>query len=133
MWFGKDGIGMRVFICKGCGKIVELLKASKCPTKCCGEPMEELIPGAVDAALEKHVPAVSLDGSLVTVKVGSAAHPMLEEHFIGWIWLETDQGVYRKEKKAGDEPEAVFAPAPGEKAVAAYEYCNLHGLWKTEL
>ncbi len=24
------------------------------------------------------------------------------------------------------------ALAPGEEVVAAYEYCNLHGLWKAE-
>ena len=124
---------MKVFICKGCGKIVELLKASKCPTKCCGEPMEELIPGAVDGALEKHVPVVEAADGLVTVKVGSVSHPMLEEHFINWIWLETDQGVYRKALQPGAAPEAVFALAPGEKAVAAWEYCNLHGLWKAEI
>ena len=124
---------MKIFICKGCGKIVELLKASRCPTKCCGEPMEELIPGAVDGALEKHVPAAEISDNLVTVMVGSVAHPMMEEHFINWIWLETDQGVYRKELKPGDEPKAVFALAPSEKAVAVYEYCNLHGLWKADL
>jgi len=33
----------------------------------------------------------------------------------------------------GEAPEAVFALAEGQKAVAVYEYCNLHGLWKAEL
>ena len=30
-------------------------------------------------------------------------------------------------------PEAVFKLVEGEKALAAYEYCNLHGLWKAEV
>ena len=34
--------------------------------------------------------------------------------------------------KPGEKPEAVFALCEGEKAVAAYEYRNLHGLWKAE-
>ena len=94
--------------------------------------MEELLPGITDGAHEKHVPVIEINGRDVTVSVGSAAHPMMEEHFIMWIALETKQGAQRKPLNPGDEPKASFALAPGDEVVAAYEYCNLHGLWKAE-
>ena len=97
---------------------------------CCGQKMTELVPGTVDAAQEKHVPVVEVKGNVVHVKVGAVAHPMLEEHSIQWIALETSQGSQIKYLKPGEQPEAVFALAEGEQVVAAYEYCNLHGLWK---
>lgn len=124
---------MKFYICKGCGKIVGMVRPSKCPTKCCGEPMEEMIPNTTDGAVEKHVPEVEINGRDVTVRVGSAAHPMLEEHYIMWVALETKQGAQRKELQPGQEPCVSFALTAGDEAVAAYEYCNLHGLWKKEL
>ena len=124
---------MKYLICKGCGKIVQELKGSACPTKCCGEPMEELVPNTTDGAHEKHVPAVEINGSTVTVTVGSVEHPMMEAHYIMWIALETKCGEQRVALTPGAKPQAVFALAEGDEAVAAYEYCNLHGLWKKEL
>ena len=87
----------------------------------------ELIPNTVDAAYEKHVPVIEHSGDHVIVKVGSVAHPMLDVHWIQWIVLETATGYQKKELKPGDAPEASFAVT--EPVVAAYEYCNLHGLW----
>ena len=124
---------MKFFICKGCGKIIGMIRPSKCPTKCCGEPMEEMIPNTTDAAQEKHVPVIDVNGRDVTVTVGSTAHPMLDEHHIMWIALETKQGAQRKELLPGKEPCAAFALAQDDEVVAAYEYCNLHGLWKKEV
>ena len=97
---------------------------------CCGDPMTELVPGSVDASKEKHVPVIAADGNTVTVSVGAVAHPMLDEHYIQWIYLQTEQGGQRKCLTPGMEPKAVFALVSGDKAVAAYAYCNLHGLWK---
>jgi superoxide reductase len=95
--------------------------------------MKELTPNTTDAAVEKHVPVVRVEGNTVTVTVGEAEHPMLEAHYIPFIILETNQGYQKKELKPGEKPEAVFALAPEEKPLAAYEYCNLHGLWKKEI
>ena len=100
---------------------------------CCGAPMDELKANTEDAAQEKHVPAVTVEGNIVTVVVGEAAHPMIEEHYIQWIALETKQGAQRKPLCPGQEPKAVFALADGDEAVAAYAYCNLHGLWKKDI
>jgi superoxide reductase len=124
---------MKFYVCKHCGKIIVMLKETAVPTICCGEPMSELVPGTTDAAVEKHVPVISQAGNKVTVTVGSVAHPMAAEHFIQWILLATDKGNQRKLLKPGDEPKAEFMLLDGEKAVAAYEYCNLHGLWKGEV
>lgn len=124
---------IRFFICKHCGNIITMVHDAKVPVVCCGEKMSELVPGSTDAATEKHVPVVEVNGNEVKVKVGSVAHPMEEKHFIQWIYLQTKEGVQSKCLKPHENPEAVFALTAGDKAVAAYEYCNLHGLWKKEL
>ena len=121
---------MKFYHCSHCKNIITYVDNKGVPVMCCGEKMQELVPGTVDAALEKHVPVVEKDGNKVTVKVGSVTHPMLEEHHIAFIAIETKQGSQIKYLKAGEAPEAVFAIADGDEFVAAYEYCNLHGLWK---
>ena len=124
---------VRFFVCKHCKNIITMVEDKGVPVVCCGEKMTELVPNTTDAAGEKHVPVVSVEGSKVTVKVGEVTHPMLEEHHIAWVVLETDKGSQMKYLPHTGEPEAAFVLAEGEKAVAAYEYCNLHGLWKKEL
>ena len=124
---------MKFLKCEGCGKIVELIVPSACPTKCCGEAMVELVPNTTDGAHEKHVPVVTRQGNLVHVAVGSVEHPMMEKHWITLIAVETDKGVQHKELTPSDAPKADFALCEGEQLKAVYEYCNLHGLWKAEL
>lgn len=120
---------MKFYYCKHCGNIIVYANYSGVDVVCCGDKMEELVPGATDAAVEKHVPVIAVDGNTVTVKVGSVAHPMTEEHYIQWIVLETNTGHQQKILKPNAAPEAQFALLDGEKVVAAYAYCNLHGLW----
>ena len=124
---------MKFYFCKHCGNIVTYLRDAGVPVVCCGEPMGELVPGTTDAAQEKHVPKVKVEGDKVMVDVGEVEHPMQSEHFIQWIILETDQGYQKKDLKPETAPKAVFVLGPGEKPVAAYGYCNLHGLWKKEI
>ena len=100
---------MRFYICEHCGNIVTFVKSSGVPVMCCGQKMTELVPGTTDAAVE---------------------HPMIPEHFIEWIALETREGVQIKHLTPGSKPQAVFALAQGDSVVSAYAYCNLHGLWK---
>lgn len=92
-----------------------------------GSEGEEIIPNTTDGAYEKHVPVIEHNGDSVVVKVGSVVHPMLEAHYIEWIILETATGYQKKDLKHGEAPEASFAVT--EPVIAAYEYCNLHGLW----
>ena len=86
----------------------DLSEGRRVPVVCCGEEMQELRPGTVDASVEKHVPLVEKDGSRVTVSVGAAEHPMIPEHFIQWILLETSEGIQRNRWPPGREPRAVF-------------------------
>lgn len=120
-------------VCKHCGNVIEVLVDKGVPIMCCGEEMHHMKPGTTDGAAEKHVPVCKVEGNTITVQVGEVAHPMLEEHHIGWIWLATDKGGMRKCLAAGDEPKAVFTLAAGEKAIAVYEWCNLHGVWKANV
>lgn len=123
---------MQFFRCKHCGNIVMYVENSGVPIVCCGEQMREMPVNVTEAAVEKHIPVIIIQGSTVIVKVGSVAHPMLPEHHISWIFLETKEGIQKKELTEG-VPEAIFAISEGDKVVAAYEYCNLHGLWKAEV
>lgn len=121
---------MKFYVCEHCGNIVTFVKNSGVPVVCCGEEMLELRPGTVDASVEKHVPQIESDGETVTVCVGAVEHPMIPEHFIEWIVLETSEGYQLKQLSPGQKPRAEFRLPPHDKAVAAYEFCNLHGLWK---
>lgn len=125
--------GISFFICKHCGNLVGMIHNSGAPLTCCGEHMTELVPGSVDASQEKHVPVVEVNGDTVTVKVGAVAHPMTEEHYIQWVYLHSEKGGQRRCLAPGEEPKAVFKLVEGDKPVTVFEYCNLHGLWKTDL
>ena len=121
---------MKFYRCDHCGNIVTFLHAAGVPVMCCGQKMTELVPGTTDAALEKHVPAVEVKGGKVYVQVGAVEHPMLPEHYIQWIALETNLGSQIRYLQPGQAPKAEFLLVEGEELVAVYEYCNLHGLWK---
>ena len=120
----------KFYICKHCGNMIAFVKESGVPVICCGEKMTEVVPGTTDAAVEKHVPVVTVENNVAVVSVGSVAHPMLPEHYIEWISIQTNYGNQRKVLTPGSEPKACFALLPGEEIEAAYAYCNLHSLWK---
>jgi len=120
---------LQVYKCEKCGNIVEVLHEGAGDLVCCGEAMKLYQENTVDAAKEKHVPVIEKSGGTITVKVGSVAHPMVEEHYIEWIELVAGGKAYRQFLKPGDAPEAVFKVDAAE--VSARAYCNLHGLWRS--
>ena len=125
----------KFYICRRCGNLVGMVHDSGVPMICCGEKMEltqPWVPNTVEASGEKHLPVAVMDGNVLRVHVGSVDHPMLPEHFIEWVYVQTDQGGQRKALKPGDAPEVSFCLGD-DKAAAVYAYCNLHGLWMTEL
>ena len=121
---------MKFYKCSACGTIVAAVEENCGPVHCCGKAMEVLEPNTVDAAVEKHVPVVSVSGNVVTVTVSSVEHPMTEAHLIQWVALQTKGGNQRKALKPGDEPKVCFAICEGDEVEAVYAYCNLHSLWK---
>ena len=122
----------KFYICRHCGNLIGMLHNAGVPVQCCGEKMEALVPNTVEASAEKHLPVVCLDGSTLAVNVGSVDHPMQPEHYIEWVYVQTENGGQRRAFKPGDAPRATFCLGE-DKAVAVYAYCNLHGLWMTEL
>jgi len=122
----------KFYICKHCGNIIGLLTSEGAPMSCCGEKMAELAPNTVDASAEKHLPAAELEAGLLTVKIGSAPHPMEVEHAIKFVYVKTERGGQRKNLKIGEKPELIFS-LYDDIPEAVYAYCNRHGLWKTEL
>ena len=122
----------RFFICKRCGNLVGLINDEGAPLVCCGEPMTELTPNTAEAAQEKHLPDVTVNGDCLSVQVGSVPHPMTAEHQIAFVYVETERGGQRKALMPGEEPKLTFSFSE-DKPVAVYAYCNLHGLWKTDI
>ncbi len=121
---------MDFYVCEHCGNIITFMKNKGVPVNCCGQKMTKLDANTSDGANEKHVPVIEQAGNKVTVTVGSVIHPMLEEHYIEWIVLETKKGHMVANLKPGQEPVAEFLLTDGDEVVSAYEYCNLHKLWK---
>lgn len=126
-------MALAFYKCAKCGNVAVKPYDSGAPLSCCGQKMEELTANTVDAAKEKHVPMVTVNGPQIDVVVGEVEHPMLEEHYITFICLETQKGYQFAPLKPGMKPAASFVVADDDAPVAVYEYCNLHGLWKAEL
>ncbi|NGM17378.1 desulfoferrodoxin [Eggerthellaceae bacterium zg-893] len=124
---------MKFYKCEVCGNIAVKVFDSGKNLSCCGQEMTELVANTTDAAVEKHVPEVTVDGAGVHVQVGSVEHPMLPEHYIAFVCLETEQGYQIAELTSDDKPVVDFVTAEGDKPVRVYEYCNLHGLWVAEI
>lgn len=122
----------KFFVCKRCGNMVGMIIDAGVPLVCCGENMEELVANTVDASYEKHLPDVSVSGNNITVNIGGEDHPMVPEHYIPWVYVQTKTGGQRKALEAGMKPRVEFCIADDE-AVAVFAYCNLHGLWKTSI
>jgi len=122
----------KFYICKHCGNLVGMIHNSGVVMVCCGEEMTELVANTVDASQEKHVPVITVNDNEVKVEIGSVPHPMVEDHYIQWVYLLTNRGGQRKCLAPGLEPVVTFAIGD-EKPLAAFEYCNIHGLWKADV
>ena len=119
---------MGIYKCEICGNIVEVLHGGEVDMKCCGALMKLYKENTVDAAKEKHVPAIEKTSDGIKVKVGEVAHPMEEKHYIEWIEIIADGKAYRQFLNPGEAPEAEFKI--DAEQVTAREFCTLHGLWK---
>lgn len=123
----------KFYKCDACKVIIEVIAGKNETFECCGNVMTEMTSNTSEGAHEKHLPVIEISDNIVTVKVGTVLHPMLEEHSIEWIYLETKQGSQRKKLSPSQDPIAKFVITDDDAPVAAYAYCNLHGFWKTEI
>ena len=121
----------KFFQCRHCGNLVGMIKDAGVQIICCGEPMARLIPNTVEASKEKHLPVVTVSGDSVNIKIGSEPHPMVNEHYIVWVYLLTENGGERYGFKPGDTPEITLKTS--SKPISVYAYCNIHGLWETRI
>ena len=122
----------KFFKCQHCGNMVGLIESKGAPLVCCGDKMTELVPNTVEASKEKHLPVIKVSGNSINVEIGTIAHPMADEHHITFVYIETERGGQRKCLKVGEIPSLKFCFTE-DKLIAVYAYCNLHGLWKTEV
>jgi superoxide reductase len=121
---------LQVYKCEICGNIVEVLHEGQGQLVCCNQPMKLLEEQTEEQGKEKHVPVIEKKDKAVKVKIGSVPHPMEEKHYIEWVAIQTDKGVFRKFLKPGEKPEADFEIT--EDILQAREYCNVHSLWSTK-
>lgn len=121
-----------LYQCPICGNLALMIEHSGVDPVCCDEPMQRLYANKQEASFEKHIPVVIRNGREITVRIGEEAHPMTASHFIQWIAVLTDRGLYTRTLHASDLPEACFSINEDEDVTAVYAYCNLHGLWVRE-
>ncbi len=122
----------KFYTCRHCGNLIGMLHNAGVPMMCCGQKMEAIVPNTTEAATEKHLPVVHIEDGAIHVNIGEVNHPMTKEHFIEWLYVETENGGQRRILHPGDAPEATFCIGE-DKPIAVYAYCNLHGLWMTEI
>lgn len=104
--------------------------------------MQILQANTEEASTEKHIPEVSIHramfpcrDNMVVVKIGNEPHPMVKEHHIKFIYLETQNGgqiIHFDEFGPGTKAEAHFCLYE-DKVLTVYSYCNLHGLWSMKV
>lgn len=119
----------QIYKCAICGNVVEVLHTGAGELVCCGQPMTLLAAKKNDDGQEKHVPIIIKNENSVTVKIGATPHPMIKEHYIEWIEIISENGIYRKLLKPGDTPQAIFGIDAAN--IIARCYCNVHDLWST--
>jgi len=98
----------KFYYCKHCGNLVLFVEDAGVPLACCVTKMEHLVPNSTDAAGEKHVPVVTIEGNTLKANVGEVTHTMADDHFIQWIYVQTERGGEIKRLTPNDSPEALF-------------------------
>lgn len=123
---------IKFYYCRHCGNvIVKFVDAGPIPS-CCGEEMEVLKANVTDGKVEKHLPVVSkINECTLRVDIGSEPHPMTDDHYIEFVFLETEHGGHLHRLNPGVPAVVTFCCT--DKVKRVYSFCNLHGLWKTEL
>lgn len=126
---------LNLYYCQTCKNLIEVVNSN--PTvklQCCGKDMNKIGENTTDGATEKHLPIVNIEENSLFIQVGEVIHPMTDEHYISAIYVIDDLGNYEKVVLTPYEsPEVSVDINEKAKKVNVYSYCNLHGLWKTEI
>ena len=123
---------VKFFVCRHCGNMIEMIENHNTSVKCCGTTMERLHPNSTEASHEKHVPVLHCLNGMLTVCIGAQAHPMVPEHYIQWIYVQTENGGMRHNLQPDENPKTSFCLC-NDPVVAVYAYCNIHGLWMSQI
>lgn len=122
----------RFYFCETCGNLLFAAIASGVIPYCCGDQMTLLQPNTTDGKHEKHLPVCTVSSDhCMTVRVGAEPHPMSTEHNIRFVCLETDSEIIVHYLEVDGPAEACIRFSGQPRAV--YAYCNLHGLWRTDI
>lgn len=123
-----------VYKCSVCGGVITALDSGSVPV-CCGKTMTLLEANTHEGSGEKHVPVIKQVEGGYEVSVGSVLHPMEEAHYISFIQLIIGDMVHTAYLPLHKDPVVLFPVkhAPAGTPVMAREYCNLHGLWASNL
>ncbi len=124
---------MKFYICPEKQTVIEVVEGQQAPLTCDGKPMEELVPNSTEAAVEKHMPVLSIENGELKVCVGEVEHPSIEKHWIPFVAVKAGDLVLRRSIKATEKPEAVFPLGNFKGEVEVYAWCNLHGIWKATI
>ena len=122
---------LELYKCHNCGNLVQVLVNGIGELVCCGQNMENLVPKYEEnnELAEKHVPIIEEENNrrIVTLK----HHPMVEEHYIQFIEVISDDNKYVKRKYlTPEDKEAVLSfKCECKEGIKARELCNIHGLW----
>lgn len=122
----------RFYYCETCGNLMIAAIASGVIPYCCDDEMTLLTPNTSDGNKEKHVPVVTFTSEhSLKVNIGSEPHPMTPNHNIRFVCLLTTVGGIIRYLN-DDAPPEVCIRFNG-KPIAVYAYCNIHGLWRTDV
>lgn len=119
--------GIDFYRCEICGNVLARMKGAGLSRACCSKTLTKLETNLTIAQGEQHIPIVTRMGDDIQVSIGSNLHPVLPDHRIEWIALDTGEKTDIVYLKAGAEPVAEFSNV---SAGVVYAYCNIHGLWK---
>ncbi|MCI1952507.1 MAG: desulfoferrodoxin [Clostridiales bacterium] len=123
---------IKFYQCKGKSNLVYLQMHPGSVQNECENALEEA-PSNAKGSAERHLPVITVTGNTAKVHISVQDHPMVDAHYIEWIFLETNHGGKLHWLPPGDKPEAEFCLSKGEKVTGADCFCNLHGLWRKEL
>ncbi len=125
--------GLKFYRCNTCGNLFFVMVDPDVRPTCCGNDMEILDCTHGVEGSEKHLPIIEVKANNTEVQVGLQLHSMTPEHRIEWIALTDGDRVEIQRLTLSTPPVVKFSKMSGKGGLRAYAFCNIHGLWQSEL